>query len=287
MKTIPIRQIASARKEQNTIGRFSIRKVQDILNGKGLQHDLHRHNFYFILLIEKGKGVHEIDFVPHPVTDQCVFMLKPGQAHQLQLTAGTTGYLLEFDTEFYHPIHKESVQRMRKASSKAFCQLEAGRFGKLHAILSFIFEEYSSKEEGYSDAIKASLEIFYIEMIRQSPDPENAGINGSAYTQEKFDEFLNLVETHFSTHKQVAQYTDMMSISSYQLNDITRSAVGKTASTLINEHILLEAKRHLLATPNQVKEIAGYLGYEDPSYFIRFFKKHTGVSPDVFRRNFK
>ena len=79
----------------------------------------------------------------------------------------------------------------------------------------------------------------------------------------------------------------MMSISSYQLNDITRNAVGKTASTLINEHILLEAKRHLLATPNQVKEIAGYLGYEDPSYFIRFFKKHTGVSPDVFRRNFK
>jgi AraC-like DNA-binding protein len=78
-----------------------------------------------------------------------------------------------------------------------------------------------------------------------------------------------------------------MSVSSYQLNQITKSAIGKTASALIDEHILLEAKRYLLATANQVKEIADHLGYEDPSYFIRFFKKHTGLSPDTFRKNFK
>jgi YesN/AraC family two-component response regulator len=76
-------------------------------------------------------------------------------------------------------------------------------------------------------------------------------------------------------------------MSSYQLNLITKTSVGKTVLHLINEQIVLEAKRYLLATTNQVKEIADQLGYEDPSYFIRFFKKHTGHSPDTFRRNFK
>ena len=76
-----------------------------------------------------------------------------------------------------------------------------------------------------------------------------------------------------------------MNLSPYQLNEITKSAVGKTASELINDHIILEAKRYLLATPNQIKDIADMLGYEDVSYFIRFFKKHTGHSPESFRRN--
>ena len=78
-----------------------------------------------------------------------------------------------------------------------------------------------------------------------------------------------------------------MNLSSYQLNGITKTTVGKTASALIDEYILLEAKRYLLATASQVKEIADHLGYEDPSYFIRFFKKHTGLSPDAFRKNFR
>jgi AraC family transcriptional regulator, transcriptional activator of pobA len=63
--------------------------------------------------------------------------------------------------------------------------------------------------------------------------------------------------------------------------------VGKTVAQLIDEQIILEAKRYLLATPNQVKDIAWDLGYEDVSYFIRFFKKHTGLTPDAFRKNFR
>jgi AraC-like DNA-binding protein len=76
-----------------------------------------------------------------------------------------------------------------------------------------------------------------------------------------------------------------MNLSPYQLNEITKSSIGRTASELINDHIILQAKRNLLATPNQIKDIADILGYEDVSYFIRFFKKHTGLSPESFRRN--
>ena len=104
--------------------------------------------------------------------------------------------------------------------------------------------------------------------------------------QERLEEFLELLDIHITTHKQVSQYTDLMNLSPYQLNEITKATLGKTPSALINEHIILEAKRHLLATPNQIKDIADQLGYEDPSYFIRFFRKHTGYSPEAFRHNF-
>lgn len=73
----------------------------------------------------------------------------------------------------------------------------------------------------------------------------------------------------------------------YQLNSIAKSMLGKTCSALINAHMILEAKRNLLATANQINQIASHLGYEDVSYFIRFFKKHTGYSPEQFRQNLK
>jgi AraC family transcriptional regulator, transcriptional activator of pobA len=63
--------------------------------------------------------------------------------------------------------------------------------------------------------------------------------------------------------------------------------LGKTAADLIDDHILLESKRYLLASSNQVNQIAYRLGYDDVSYFIRFFKKHTGHTPEMFRQNFR
>ncbi|RYE59056.1 MAG: AraC family transcriptional regulator [Sphingobacteriales bacterium] len=282
---IPIRNIHSTK--ESSSGRFNIRKVEDILNGNDLQHNLHRHNFFFILAVQTGEGTHEIDFVRHAVVNQSVFLLRPGQVHQLQLKAGTKGYLMEFDNEFYHPTNESSKQRLRKANSKTFCQLDDKRFERLHAVLSTIFDEYTNQLEGYQDAVKANLEVFYIEYVRQSPEPKGNAKGVTSYVQERFDEFLELLETHIITHKLVSQYTDLMLLSQYQLNEITKASVGKTASELIDQHILLEAKRYLLATTKQIKDIAWDLGYEDISYFIRFFKKHTGHSPDAFRKNFK
>lgn len=107
------------------------------------------------------------------------------------------------------------------------------------------------------------------------------------YSQEILEEFLALLEQHGAEHKKVSEYAEMLSLSTYQLNAITKANLGKTCSDLINEHMLLEAKRYLLATSGQVKEIAYQLGFDDISYFIRFFKKHTGLTPEAFRQNFK
>lgn len=285
MKKIPIRQLNSPQQELPSSERFKIRRVEDILHENDLVHDLHRHDFFFILALKKGDGNHEIDFTAYKVVDNSVFFIRPGQVHLLELKAGCTGYIVEFNSEFYHPKDKLSSQRLRKASNKNYCKLEINRFKKLHDILTYIFQEYACKEDGFQDVIKANLDIFFIEFVRQSPNPNGPSINVNPYTQERFEEFLELLDKHITTHKQVSHYTDLLNLSPYQLNEITKSSIGKTASELINEQIILEAKRYLLATPNQIKDIADQVGYEDVSYFIRFFKKHTGLSPESFRRN--
>lgn len=285
MKQIPVRHIASPH-ETAVSGQFNIRDVADLLGEQDLRHELHRHDFFFLLALKNGKGKHEIDFTSYEVQNNSIFILRPGQVHQLQLKAGSTGFLAEFDTAFYQPKDKLANQRLVKAGNKNFCAFEAERFEKLQNLLSHIFNEFSLKEDGYKEVIKANLDIFFIEFVRQSASPHGNAKSNTNYVQERFEDFMGLISTHITTHKQVSQYADLLSLSLYQLNAITKESVGKLASELINEQIVLEAKRYLLATPNQIKDIADYLGYDDISYFIRFFKKHTSYSPEAFRKNF-
>jgi AraC-like DNA-binding protein len=263
--------------------RFNIRRLEEVVGIKDMFHQLHRHNFFFILAVKDGTGTHDIDFTSFPVNSNSVFFIKPGQVHQLELKAGCTGYLVEFNNEFYHPIDKSKIQRLRKASGRNFCQFDPESFQRLCLVFEYIFGEYRDKQESYQDSIKANLDILMIELVRQGRITEISSPPAHPYTQERLEEFLEFLEKHITVFKQVSQYTDLMNLSPYQLNEITKATLGKTSSELINEYIILEAKRHLLATPNQVKEIAELLGYEDVSYFIRFFKKHTGYSPEAYR----
>ncbi|MBS1543907.1 MAG: helix-turn-helix domain-containing protein [Bacteroidetes bacterium] len=285
MERIPVRHIRTAEKQQ--LGQFSIRTLKDIMGGKDLHHELHRHNFFFILILKKGSGIHEIDFVSHKASGGSVFFLRPGQVHRLELKAGSEGYVMEFDSQFFQSKDKSSVLRLRKASNKNYCSVEPLRFKRLSNILTNIFEEYTGRQDGYLDAIRADLEIFCIVFNRQSPDPKRLTRIENLYEQDRFEEFNDLLERHIARAKSASVYADLLNLSTYQLNAITKSSVGKTAAELIDEHVILEAKRHLLATPDQIKDIAWNLGYEDVSYFIRFFKKHTRQSPEAFRKNLK
>lgn len=287
MKDIPVRQIETTQKIQHPSGKFSIRVIGEILKGRDIVHELHRHDFFFILATQVGSGIHEIDFTRFEVNDNSVFLLRPGQVHQLELKSATTGYLIEFDSTFYQPNETSAVERLKKAAKRNLCTPDANNFALLFSTLTNIYREFSNRQEGYIDVIKANLDVFFIEYIRQSRNSQNATQAANSYAQERFDELTELLETRISELKTVSQYADILSLSPYQLNSITKSLVGKTVSDMINDQILLEAKRYLLATSNQVKDIAYHLGYEDVSYFIRFFKKNTDTSPEAFRQKFK
>ena len=154
-------------------------------------------------------------------------------------------------------------------------------------LLRDIFQEFTQKQDLYKEVVKASLDIIFIELMRQSSNPNKIVNEAKLYAQERLEELQDLLEKSIHSKKHVSEYAEMLSITSYQLNSITKKLLQKTGSELINDHIILEAKRILIGTSNQVNQVADILGYDDPSYFIRFFKKQTGLTPEAFRQNFK
>lgn len=287
MNKIPIRHIHESLREPEFTGEFSIRSLAELLGGKDMVQDLHRHSFYYIMVLATGEGNHSIDFMDYPVQDNTIFFMRPGQVHELTLKSGATGYLIAFTKDFYPPFDKVLMAVFRKVNAKNYCRPEANRFARLLSIMDQVSHEHNNKSQWYTQAIRSGLDTFFIELARQSHTPDKVSDDGSSYMQERLEELQEWIALHLHTHKQVSYYANKLNITSYQLNAITKSTLGKTGSEVINEAIILEAKRNLLATSYQVNQIAYDLGYEDPSYFIRFFKKHTGHSPDAFRRNFK
>jgi AraC-like DNA-binding protein len=285
MNRIPVRRITSTLKEPAFTGGFNVRDLGILLQEQDMVQELHRHDFYYLLAIESGAGKHEIDFTGYPVGNFSVYFLRPGQVHHLTLKKGSTGIMMGFDNDFYSPQGKSAIGVFRKVSNKNYCRTSADSFKKFTDLLKRILDEYQNKQERYQESIRAYMEILFIELARQSGQPGNFTKVINPYAQERLEELFELLDNHITAEKQVAQYAGRMHLTPYQLNAITKSTLGKTCSELINERIILEARRQLLATSVQVNMVADHLGYEDVSYFIRFFKKHTGLTPEAFRNN--
>lgn len=287
MESIPIRTIDNPDKSCRFSKQFDIRNIQDLLDGVRMVETLHRHDFYYALIIEQGHGSHEIDFTSYSIQPYTIFFLRPGQVHQIELELDCKGYILQFSRDFLISNDEESQKFFRKVSRKNFCQLNQESFKKLNPILSSIVGEYINEEVGYLQMIKSNLNLFFIELMRHCQKIHKVAQNKDVYIIEKLDEFYIQLEKHISTTKQVSQYAELLGLSIYQLNAVTKNTLGKTCSVLINDYIILESKRYLLTTSNQINQIAWHLGYDDVSYFIRFFKKHTNYSPKAYRQHFK
>lgn len=257
MQHIPIRTNTS----------FSIRDLHDYMSGQDMVQSLHRHDFYYLLILQKGAGSHSIDFTEYTITDHALFLLRPGQVHEIHLRAGSTGYLIQFNPHF------DPSPLLPTAAQQNYYQVE-----NTLPLCTQILEEFTNQHDRYEDVIKSLLHILFIHLIRAQQSPT---------TNDQLQTLQDLITNNIRQYKLVTDYSALLHVSPYQLNALTKSALGKTCSTLINDHIILEAKRQLLATTNLVNEIAWHLGYEDVSYFIRFFKKHTGYTPEAFRQNFK
>uniref|UniRef100_UPI001FB80F71 helix-turn-helix domain-containing protein n=1 Tax=Pseudomonas aeruginosa TaxID=287 RepID=UPI001FB80F71 len=102
--------------------------------------------------------------------------------------------------------------------------------------------------------------------------------------QEYLSAFSQLVERHFREHLGIDEYARRLGISPAHLNGVARRLSGQTALGIVHQRLLLEAKRDLVYTAMTVNEIADRLGFSEPAYFTRFFKRLSGVSPSVFRK---
>lgn len=282
MKTIPVRKIHP---EPHKPDSFGIRSLDNLLADQPMIQHLHRHDYFFLLAVKSGNGSHTIDFTTYPVADTTLFFMRPRQVHELQLEKGCKGFILEFTPDF--PLMSEqSTHLLRQGTGlDNFFQPTAESASHVFDLLQSMLTEFTLQPYGYKDVLRARLHILLIELHRMNQQGEIVKTRTSSITQERLQLFMELLEKNIFQHKQVSDYASMMHLSTFQLNSITKQLLGKNCSEIITDHLLLEAKRNLLSTNAQVKEIAYDLGFEDVSYFIRFFRKHTGHTPEAFRQN--
>jgi AraC-like DNA-binding protein len=94
-----------------------------------------------------------------------------------------------------------------------------------------------------------------------------------------------LLEEHVVSVQSPAQYARLLHVTERALNEATRRALGQTAAQLIRDRLMLEAKRLLAHSQESITSVATQLAFEDPAYFSRCFKKHTGRTPLEFRQS--
>lgn len=257
---------------------FKIVRHQPI-NMPSIPH-AHKHDFYMILLIEKGSGIHTIDFKAHEVKDKMIFFLAPGQAHQWELSKDTSGYQLMFSLKFLLP----GSQRFPyfNLSASPFLPLNDTQYENLVQELEKMEQEVVDSEDLYIDILQSRLQLVLLLIKRWYS--ENFEVQEFAPDHRIINNFLGLLETHYTSHSEVSFYANEMSVTANYLNQVCRKKSGITAGDYIRERILLEAKRMLTFTKLDIKEIAYTLGFNDTSYFSRFFRKYTSSSPQEFRK---
>ena len=281
VKAIPVRSLSTADTSLRLSDEFDIRSIDRVLDGKDMVQALHRHDHYFLLVITEGEGMHECDFRPHTVVPHTIYAMRPGQVHRLDLKAGSSGYIVQFKPDFLALGDHGARLVLRRAGHLEEVRMEGPQYAGLRGLLDRIARAYDDRKEGHLLIVRAYLGAFLADLVLCAPTAEKGP---NSYARERLEELLELIETRVHDTKEVAAYADLMHLSNFQLNAIAKQGTGRTCSELINDQIILEAKRYLLATTDQVGQVADRLGYEDVSYFIRFFKKHTGHTPEGFRQ---
>jgi AraC-like DNA-binding protein len=128
--------------------------------------------------------------------------------------------------------------------------------------------------------LRALLKVVLLYLIRWQQQRETP----KDLQEKRVHHFIQLMDTHYDSQTQVAFYARELGVSAKRLNQILRAKLHKTATQIVHERLVLEARRELMAQKRTIKEIAFRLGFEEPSYFARFFKKHTGQSPSTFQQ---
>ncbi|RAJ00493.1 AraC-like DNA-binding protein [Chitinophaga skermanii] len=277
LPTISISDICRPLKD----GQFSI--FQQEVEGKPQLLQPHKHNFYLLLVVEKGSGVHTIDFEQYKVKHKQVYFLAPGQAHTWDLHPKTTGYQVLYTPGF----SSFSPQQWPffSFSAQPYLQLKGEAFDDILIELQHIQQEYN-RADGFSTRIIMHRLWVLLSMLEREYEAQHPSQNLPP-VRLVVNKFLQLLELHYKEHNQLTYYATSLFITPQYLNTICKKETGITAGDHIRQRLLLEAKRMLTLTQQDVKEIAFALGFSDTSYFSRFFKRYTGFTPVVFREEFQ
>lgn len=248
----------------------------------------HKHSTYICVFFTQGHGVHQIDFDRFEVCPGSIFVLSPGQVHCWDLSADAEGYVFFHAREFY-----DNIFLHRKIDHFPFFYLQQNyplilpreeELLRLTGLFTLLIEEYRTERLYQPASLESLTDLIYIELARLY-DRDNRHRQQSGIHYEKVVKLRKLIDQHFREKKSPGQYADMLHMTTRHLSRICNEVMACSTSDLITERVILEAKRLLTHAEITIGEVASRLGYEDYSYFIRLFKKHTGLSPRAFQKS--
>ncbi|GAA3001954.1 helix-turn-helix domain-containing protein [Actinokineospora diospyrosa] len=239
----------------------------------------HRHDFYEILYLTGGGGVHVVDFEPYDIEPHSVYVLAPGQVHFWKDTELIVGRVLIFAEEFLL-VHPGGL--LPAPGGSPLLRLTGDQVDLVAGILDDIDHEYRTRQPGYATMLQAHLHILLVQIQRLRQAHPTVAASSSIVWR-----FTRLVTKHVLTERSVAAYAEHVGVTPGHLTDLVRAAMGTTPGAVIRAALALEAKRLLAQTELTIAQIAHRLTFEDPSYFGRFFKREAGTSPGDFRREIR
>lgn len=256
----------------------------------GFFDHIQRNNYYSLIWVQQGNGKIKADFAEYDFEANTLFAFSPYQPFMITSGKPLKGTAIFFHPEFFciHKHHKEvscNGVLYNNVYQPPFVLVDAVSATTFQMLCEQLQTEMQNPALAQYELLISYLKIFLITASRLKTQQQPKAAEEVKDNKEPFilQKLKDAIEENFKTKHSPADYAEMLYISPKALAKITKTHFHKTLSSLINERIIIEAKRELYLTDKTVKEIAYELGYEDEYYFSRFFKVNADVSPQLYR----
>lgn len=267
----------------------------------------HIHSFYEILWFQQGYGKHTVDFAEYDVKPNTIFFLSPGQIHHFDENVNKekgicnySGLTIKMCTNFLRTPSQSSGTTGNSTTADNNTILKYNAFHtfdtapyynvddhtaqELQELVRMMeLESHRNREFGNIDILKSLLRIFLVKIQRHGHQEHVVHLDSMKPSHQLFVQFRRLVEEEYTHLHTVQEYADRLNVAVRTLNKCVNECSHKSPLAFINDRIILEAKRMVRYSNMLIKEIAYELGYDDPSYFVKLFKRYTGHLPSDFR----
>ncbi len=235
--------------------------------------------------VKDERPLHFIDNNKMDVKGDWMYLVPPFRSYPVKMDE-KNGILIAFDKDLLIYEAKEFSLNVFQLFSRhgdfstVFIDEETSK--SLSVILTLIQDEHSQHSDNLL-LLRTLLKAFLLKLMACSRQQ----FISPGYNEKRIYHFLLLLENHYTTEKKVDFYAQKLSLSPKRLNQILKQKLGKTINQILQERILIEAKHLLFIGKESIKEISFGLGFQDSSYFSRFFKKMTALTPEEFRMETK
>ncbi|NCD71664.1 helix-turn-helix domain-containing protein [Mucilaginibacter agri] len=237
----------------------------------------HRVDFFAIIWFGSDSDPHYIDFKPYPVKKNTVYLLARNQVHSIPQSRPDARVII-FSKDFFDSIEEDDLRFIFVPFNNEGITITPEMEKPMTYLFDLIKLENSTNNNLHLLHIYTSA--FLLQLHRLSHNSKTL----TAYHDERLRKLFQLIGTHYKTQKLVDFYADKIGLTSKRLNQIMKEKIGLSISQIIYNYTLIEAKREISHRTKSMKEIAIELGFKDQSYFSRFFKKQTGITPEHFRK---